>query len=274
VTTLTPERTPEGWGRAAAEYERVILRITLPFAVECVERLALGPGERVIDVACGPGTASFVAEARGASVLAVDFAPEMIARLGEAVRERGIKRIEPVVMDGQALDVEDGSFDAAMCVFGLMFFLDQQAGVDEMLRVLRPDGRAGVVTWGSPDRNLTIRTQRDAVVAALPELPPFPEPPPVFSLSDPSHLEELMRTAGLVDVRVEPVQGQSTFERPEGLWDLLGASPVFDSVKAAAGDRLDLVRHELMRLAEERFGPGPLSIPSEALIATGARPSS
>lgn len=269
---LTPDRTPEGWSSSATEYERVTVRFTRPYAVDAIARLSLRPGDRVLDVACGPGTATFLAAERGATVLAVDYAPAMIERLREAVATRGVTGVEAAVMSGEALDVPDGSFDAAACVFGLMFFLDQPAGVRELRRALRAGGRAAIVTWGPPERNPGITISRDALVTAIPDFPPPDGPPAVFSLSDPAMLERLMTDAGFETVTVEPVERTETFEGPEVLWELLGATPVFDAVRAIAGDRLEAVRRELLRLGAERFGAGAITVPSQALIAMGTAP--
>jgi SAM-dependent methyltransferase len=271
VPKLSVEQTPEGWDRASTEYERVIVKLTLPHAERAIDRLGLRPGERIIDVACGPGTASFVAAERDASVMATDYAPDMIARLREAISSRGVSGIKAAVMDGQALEIPDGSFDAAICVFGLMFFPDQDAGFKELHRVLRPGGRAAVVTWSPPERNPGLTVQREAALAAVPDFPTPPGPPLVFSLSDSADLERRMREAGFENVSVVPSPDEWVFESPEDEWALLGASPVFDSVKAIAGDRLDAVHEELVRRVAERFGTGPVRIPAETLIAIGTK---
>ena len=268
---LTPEQTPEGWGSAAEAYERQIVRLTSPFASEALDRLELRPGERLIDIACGPGTASFPAAERGVSVLATDYAPEMVERVRQRLDRNGAAGVDAQVMDGQALDVKDGSFDAAVSVFGFMFFPDQDAGFRELHRVLRDGGRAAVVTWSTPDKVPGVTIQRDALVAAIPDLPPPPGPPPIFSLSDPGDLERRARAAGFSEVAVERVDRPWTFESFEDLWDLHEASPVFESLTDVIGDRADQVRTELFRLTEERFGTPPITVPAEALITVARR---
>jgi hypothetical protein len=93
--------------------------------------------------------------------------------------------------------------------------------------------------------------QREAAVAVLPDFPAPAGPPLVFSLSDSRALEGLMRDAGFVDVVLEVVPGTDAFESPEGEWDLVSASPVFDAVESSSRDRLDLVHDELIRLVRE-----------------------
>jgi ubiquinone/menaquinone biosynthesis C-methylase UbiE len=60
---------------------------------------------------------------------------------------RGIANIKTCLMDGQALEFGDNTFDFAYSIFGLMFFPDRLKGFREMHRTLRPGGRAAVTSW-------------------------------------------------------------------------------------------------------------------------------
>jgi ubiquinone/menaquinone biosynthesis C-methylase UbiE len=196
----------------------------------------------------------------------------MIARLLERRERDGVDNLEAAVMDGQALDLPDDSFDAVVSVFGFMFFLDQDAGLRELHRVLHAEGRAAIVTWGPPERNPGITIQREAVVAAVPDLPEPPGPPAIFSLSDPQAMEARMRAAGFEEAHAEPVAREWTFDSAEDLWALREASPVFEGLADVIGDRWESVHQELIRLVDARFGGGPVMFRAEALLTTGRRP--
>lgn len=270
--TLTPDQTPAGWDDVATEYERSIVRLTRVYAPRAVGALGIAEGERVLDVACGPGTASLIAAAEGAEVVAVDHSEGMIRLLEARIERERLQGIRPAVMDGQALDLPDGSFDAALCVFGLMFFPDQPRGFAELHRVLCPGGRAAVMTWADPERNPALSVWRSAIEDAVPGFEPPAAPLPVFSLSDPDRLLELMRGAGFADARVTSVTGSWTFDSPEGLWEELhDASPVRRSMMAVIGEHQEAVRGRLVFLLRERFGAGPIEIPGEALLAEGTK---
>lgn len=107
------------------------------------------PGERVLDVAAGTGALALEAAAGGARVLATDFSPGMVERLAARLGEGGFDQAdsEARVMDGQALDLPDGGFDAAFSIFGVMLFPDWEAGLRELHRVVRPGGRVVMATW-------------------------------------------------------------------------------------------------------------------------------
>jgi ubiquinone/menaquinone biosynthesis C-methylase UbiE len=116
-----------------------------------VELAGIRPGDRVLDVCCGTGSSAFpAAEVVGAagSVLGVDFAERLLERGRAKAKERGLGNVTFRTGDMTALDVEDGSFDAAVCVFGVFFVEDMAAAMRELWRSVRPGGLLAITTWG------------------------------------------------------------------------------------------------------------------------------
>ncbi|MCA1666679.1 MAG: class I SAM-dependent methyltransferase, partial [Thermomicrobia bacterium] len=138
----------------------------------------------------------------GAAVVAVDFAPAMMERLRQRAAEAGLASIVTDVMDGQALTLPDGAFDAAFSMFGLIFFPDRAAGFRELHRVLRPGGVAAVGVWSALDRVRFVSVLAQAARRALPDLSAAAPPPAVNSLADPATLAREMRAAGFATVAV------------------------------------------------------------------------
>jgi SAM-dependent methyltransferase len=126
---------------SVGEYERTAADLE-PAARHVIELAALAPGERVLDLACGTGNAALLAAAAGARVTGLDTA----ARLVEVARDR-VPDAEFVVGDAQALPFDDGTFDAVVSVFGVIFVPDPARAIAELLRVLAPGGRALVAAW-------------------------------------------------------------------------------------------------------------------------------
>jgi SAM-dependent methyltransferase len=113
------------------------------------EEVDVMPGDRVVDIACGSGTAALAAARRGAVVTGVDYVPALLDRGRErAAAER--LTVEWVEGDAEALPLEDGSFDIVLSTFGAMFAPDQPRAAAEMLRVCRSGGRIGMSNW-APD---------------------------------------------------------------------------------------------------------------------------
>jgi SAM-dependent methyltransferase len=131
------------WG--AGEYEHTAVQLEAAARL-AVDRLAPSPGERIVDLGCGTGNASVLVAATGADLLGVDPS----ARLLEvAARRAADDGLEATFAEGTAADlpVEDGSLDAVISVFGLIFAPDPEAAAGEILRVLRPGGRLVYSAW-------------------------------------------------------------------------------------------------------------------------------
>lgn len=102
-------------------------------------------GERVLDVACGSGTAALVAARRYCDVTGIDYVPALVDR----ARKRATADLldaEFGVEDAQELSFPDSSFDAVLSVYGVQFAPDQERAASEMLRVCRPGGKIGLAT--------------------------------------------------------------------------------------------------------------------------------
>ncbi len=144
---LQPDQQPACWNDHVAVYEFVFEPLTSAFASRALDLLDLNPGGRLIDVGAGSGTAALMAASRGADVLAIDAAEQMVMRIRRRAEAVGPGRIRAGVMDGTALALAPASFDAAISVFGVILFPDAGLGMREIARVLGPGGRVAVVTW-------------------------------------------------------------------------------------------------------------------------------
>jgi len=110
------------------------------------DAIALAPGDRVVDLACGTGDLAEIAAARGARVLAVDFAREMLVR----GRARGIPAAW-LRADATSLPLADGAATAVTCGFALRNFVSLPAVFAELARVLAPGGRIALLDVDRPD---------------------------------------------------------------------------------------------------------------------------
>ncbi len=120
--------------------------------------LGLGSGERVLDVACGPGNFSReFARTVGVDglVVGLDASQTMLERGAEENRRARLDNLVLVRGDAAALPFADASFDASCCFAALHLFADPFAALDEMARVLEPGGRIALMT--SVRRQLTVK---------------------------------------------------------------------------------------------------------------------
>ncbi len=107
------------------------------------------PGERILDIACGTGTSTVPLARSGATVVGVDFSPEMIAEA-----ERKHPRLEFRHADAMKLPFGDDEFDAVTISFGLRNVQEPKVALAEMYRVLKPGGRLVVCEFSKPPRAL------------------------------------------------------------------------------------------------------------------------
>jgi ubiquinone/menaquinone biosynthesis C-methylase UbiE len=170
-----------------------------------LELAAPRPGERVLELACGPGGVGLAAAelvTPGGAVVLSDVAPEMTSVAGARARARGLGNVSTRVLDLEQIDEPDGTYDVVLCREGLMFAVDPARGAREIARVLRPAGRVSIAVWGERARNPWLGLVFDAVSAQLDRPIPPPGAPNPFSLDEASRLEQVLCEGGLVDVQV------------------------------------------------------------------------
>ena len=275
MQTAPSPHTPESWGAASRGYaEKVAPFLMQAFAVTFVERLDVDSTTEALEVGAGSGALTEVLCPRVKSLLATDFAPKMIDVLRERMQGAGATNVRFEVMDGQALELDDDSLDAAASSFALMLFPDRAKGFAELCRVLRPGGRAVVSGWAGPDKFEVFGLFFAALRAAFPELPPPASPPAVFSLADPADFKAQMEAAGFRDVEVEFVARDLELANFDQMWGMLtvGAPPVqalFDRIGPTGPTRL---RDSLAEIIDQRFGSGPITTTNVATLATGVAP--
>ena len=217
----SPMSEPLVWNLVSAGYVTENVPLFTEYANDVLRIAKVGPVSNIGDVACGPGTLSFVAASLGARVRALDFAEDMIVRLQERAAREEQTLIEAVVGDGQALPWNNAEFDAVFSMFGLMFFPDRARGFRELYRVLKPGGRAFVTSWAPLDRVPVMAAVFDSVRAAMPSMP--------FGANK-ARLEELdemrneFEAAGFRDVETQTLTHALVLPDVEALWASLQKS--------------------------------------------------
>jgi ubiquinone/menaquinone biosynthesis C-methylase UbiE len=113
---------------------------------ELCEALDLRAGQKILDVAAGNGNVSLAAARRCCEVVSTDYVPSLLER-GRARAAADGLTIEFREADAEALPFADGSFDAVVSTFGVMFTPNQDQAAAELLRVCRPGGKIGLANW-------------------------------------------------------------------------------------------------------------------------------
>jgi ubiquinone/menaquinone biosynthesis C-methylase UbiE len=265
------------WDQIAAGYDAFVTPTHMWLANEGLRRSGLRPGARFLDVAAGSGALSIPAARLGAQVLSTDMSPIMLERLEVRARQEGLN-LETRVMDGHALELEDGTFDMAGSQFGVMLFPDMPRGISELARVIKPGGRVLMNVYGAPQKIEFFGFFVHAIQAAVPSFtgPPMDPPPLPFQLQDPEKLRLELGKAGLKDIRVETITERLEFQSGQHLWDwLTNSNPIVGMVLAElslTNEQGAVVRQALDDMVSKRSGgSGPAVLTNPINIGTGTK---
>jgi len=272
MKTAPADMTSQGWDAVATAYDRIWAPYLGLYAEDAIRLAGVKSGDRVLDVAAGPGTLTLLTAKFGAQVTATDFSPAMIEQLRKRAASQKLVNVTAEVMDGQALKLPDKSFDCAFSNFGLIFFPDRAKGFRELYRVLRPGGRAVVTCWSALERVEIVAAFAQAIKKALPDLPPPVSPPAALSLQDPQVFAREMREAGFLEVKIHSITHAWEVPSPDVFWDSTHGTPVMTTLLESL-DALsrEAVRSSLFDTLRQKFGDGPLRFEQEAHIGVGTK---
>jgi SAM-dependent methyltransferase len=170
---------------ASGDYPSMVETFLLPLGPKLVDACGIQEGMRVLDVAAGTGNASLRAAERGAQVTASDLTPELL-EVGRKTAEANGLTLEWVEADAENLPFEDESYDVVMSSIGCMFAPHHQAVADQLVRVCKPGGTIGVLSW-TPEGMIGALFRTMGPFAPPP--PPGAQPPPLWGSED--HVKEL-----------------------------------------------------------------------------------
>ncbi len=255
--------------QAATAYEELLVPALFgEWAARVASAAGLQPGQSVLDVACGTGVLAreMSAQAGELGVVGLDPDPGMLAIAG---------RLAPGVRwcagAAEALPFPDRGFDRVVSQFGLMFFVDRQQALREMLRVLVPTGRLAVAVWDGL-ASMPAYADEVALLERLAGRRAADALRAPFALGDQVALAELFEAAGARTVTVTTHVGTARFPSVRSMVeaDLRGWLPVMGV--SLSEDQIALVLEE----AEETLSPyvtaqGEVQFDSSAHIVTGAR---
>jgi ubiquinone/menaquinone biosynthesis C-methylase UbiE len=170
---------------ASGSYPTVVDDIVEPLGGILVETVDVRSGQRVLDVAAGTGTSALPSARSGAEVTATDLTPELLDVGRAAAAGEGLK-LTWKTADAEALPYADSSFDVVLSCIGVMFAPHHQQAADELVRVCRPGGTIGVLSW-TPEGFIG---QVFAVMKPYaPPPPPGASPAPLWGHAD--HVRDL-----------------------------------------------------------------------------------
>jgi SAM-dependent methyltransferase len=263
---LQPDQEPRRWDDHVRVYEEVFEPFTLEFAHAAISRLGLARGQSVLDVGAGSGGAALALAQLGLRVSAIDASARMVERILARAAELALP-IEARAMDGQALQFDDATFDAALSVLGIILFPNAELGLSEMRRVVRSGGRVSVVAWTQPQNYELAAELRAAIAAVLPDQPPATLPAQLRYREE-RDFRALFRSQGLDRPEIATAKARLTVPSARWLSRRLEFAPGMAAAMAGLADRALAVRERLVQNLETRLGGGPISLSGVAFIGT------
>jgi SAM-dependent methyltransferase len=238
---------------ALGDYPSVASELIPELGTVLVEACGVRPGDRVLDIAAGSGNAAVPAALAGATVTAADLTPELLESGRQNAARLGLE-VDWREADAEALPFADGEFDTVLSCVGVMFAPHHQVAAGELIRVCRPGGVIGLVSW-TPDGFIgqLFATMKPYVSPP----PPGVQPPPLWG--NERHVRTLLGGSAVgIDVRRRTVR-VDRFDRPEAFRDYFKAryGPTIAAYGSIADDpdRVRALDRDLTDLAR-RFGTG------------------
>lgn len=261
----------DSWGQRAEAYHGFAAGITTRVIEQLLDAAAVDRGTRVLDVATGPGYVAAACAVRGAEVVGVDIAAEMVS-LARRLRPE----LEFRQADAEQLPFSDGSFDAVVANFLLPHVGRPEQIVAELARVLRPDGKLALSTWDVPERARLLGVLVDAAAEVEAQLPAdIPAGPPFFRFSDDAEFSRLLGGAGLTDVDVQTVTFVHHQASGDELWNGLmdGTVRIRALVRAQPEEIQEQIRAAFDRLVHLYATDRGVEVPVSVKVGSACKPA-
>lgn len=272
----------EFWDRRAGAWERradALDGFSDAYGMPVMDALAVQPGERVLDIGCGPGTTAIeLAHRVGPSgkVVAVDISEPMTAAASRRAARNQVTNITFQVVDAESGHLGEG-FDVAYSRFGVMFFTDPASAFTNITRALRPGGRLGCTVWGSLADNpwMFVPTLAAGPVLQAELTIPAPGEPGPFSMADPDQVSSVLSGAGLDQIAIEAIKGTRVITQAtasDEIRTLVEVGPLAEAYAAADETTRQLAVDAVIAAFDPYQAEDVWSLPGLAWQVTARRP--
>lgn len=259
----------QGWDSVADVYGDTFAALSSQCISPMLGAAGVGPGVRVLDVACGPGVVAAGAHARGAAVTAVDIAPNMIAQ-GQKTNPG------PDYRQGDAEDLpfDDSSFDAVVCNFGVLHFPDPDRALAETFRVLRSGGRLAFTDWCPPKESPYFSILVGAIQTHGTMDVPLPPGPPMYRFSDAQESLRTVRGIGFSEIATTKIPVISDWTAGEAIWRAFseGAVRLGGVLRAQTEENMRKIEQAVLERARHYQSDGHYRLPMPALMTSARKP--
>ena len=234
-----------------------------------IERLALSPGSKVLDVGCGSGASAIpAAQSVGPDghVVGVDLAERLLAMARAKAAKQKLRNIEFREGDMEMLGFSDGAFDAVVCVFAIFFVPDMAKQIRELWRMVRPGGKLAITTWGPRMFEPGSTAWWAAVKRFRPDLHSAFNP--WERIITPEAVGQLLTDAGIREMDLVEENGRQLLESPDEWWVVVLGSGYRWTLEQMDRETVARVQNENLRTLREN---GTRSIETNVIYAVATK---
>jgi ubiquinone/menaquinone biosynthesis C-methylase UbiE len=257
------------------KHQATIELILAPLTSALIDAGQIRFGEHVLDIGGGTGQPSLsIASIVGneGSVTYTDPSAGMVEAALDAAQRRGLTNIHFHKAPAEELPFENDTFDVAVGRLSVMFLPDVAAGLNEIVRVVKPGGRVSFLVWGSKEANPFFSSITEVLDRFIPQEVEDEDAPGAFRFANPGKLSKLLADAGLTQIEEQPLPFRIAGPvKAEEFWEL--RSEMSDSLRAKlatlTSEQKSALKEAVDRAVAEYFKSGEMSFPALALIVKG-----
>ena len=270
----TWESAAPGWAKWEQKLSDGLAEVTETL----IDMAGIGPGQRVLDLACGAGSQSILAAKRvgpSGSVLASDISGTMLDHVRQNADMEGLENIETAESAAEDLKISQRPFDASICRLGLMLFPAPGTALEAGQCLLKPGARFAALVFTTPDNNPFMAQPMRILLRHANKQPPGPGQPGIFALGGAGILEGLLNRYGFTDIKTSIVQAPFRLSSADdALAFLQQAAGAYRAVIADLSENAKAAAWAEVRDCLEQFeSESGFEITHQFIIGSGAKPS-
>lgn len=272
------ERQKEIWNRFSPGWDKwddFMMQFMKPMSEVIISKLTIQENDHVLDVACGTGEPGLTIAllAKNGKVVGTDLSDKMLVIADKHALQKGIINYTTSVCDVCELPYADYSFDKICCRMGFMFFPDMQLAMDEMYRVLKPNGKMSTCVWGDSQNNLWVSGIMGIINKNMSIEKPPPEAPGMFRCAPTGLMQSVMEKSGFKNIDEQEVSGIVVYDDFEHLWQMMNdvAAPIVGALSRASEELKQQIKNEVEAFAKPFQTSKGLEMTYSSLVLSGSK---
>lgn len=262
----------DGWEKSVAAYDHLFGSLTTQMIKPLIGELKPAKGEKLLDVATGPGYVAVKARDCGCVVTAIDISEAMIVR----ARQRFSEGIDFRVGDAEALPFGDAEFDIVTMNFGMLHLAQPEQAAQEACRTLKPGGYFGFTMWAQPELSIGLTIVLRAIESHGSPTVRLPAGPPFFKYADNEQGLGLLTGAGFVSPKAHLTHLTWRLPNADSLFEAFyaGTARTGGNLRAQPAANRERIRQAVCESAASYEKASAIELPMAAWVYIGEKSAS